>query len=166
MHLTPMPCALLARRLLPLCGQESRQKQMGASDRGRSVKTMKTIRCIIILVVVISTACAAFAELPSEYITKNPDGSIKTKGKYTRDSVGKVLRFDVADGQGKPLYSEIPFYAEDGRIIRADRLLPNGTLDKVFIYLSDTAVVLDSTGKVVDKQEFSQKEFLDASKKK
>jgi hypothetical protein len=38
MHLTPMPPALLARRLLPLCGQESRQKQVGASYRGRYKK--------------------------------------------------------------------------------------------------------------------------------
>lgn len=127
---------------------------------------MKTIRSIILLLAVISTACFAFAELPSEYITKNPDGLIKTKGKYTRDSEGKVIRFDVADGQGKPLYSEIPYYAEGGRIIRADRLLPDGTLDKIVVYLQDTAVILDATGKMVDKQKFSQKDFLDTSNKK
>ena len=127
---------------------------------------MKTIRSILLLIAAISTACVAFAELPSEYITKNPDGSIKTKGTYTRDSTGRVIRFDVSDGKDKPLYSEIPYYAEDGRIIRADRLLPSGTLDKIVVYLSDTAVVLDATGKVVDQQEFSQKAFLDASNKK
>ena len=127
---------------------------------------MKTIRSIIILVTAISTACIVFAELPSEYITKNPDGSIKTNGKYTRDSKGKVIRFDVADGQGNLLYSEVPYYTEDGRIIRADRLLPDGTLDRIVVYLQETAVILDTTGTVVDKQAFSQKEFLDASKQK
>jgi len=127
---------------------------------------MKIAHPIILLIAAISTACVAFAELPSEYITKNPDGSIKTKGKYTRDSEGKVIRFDVADGQGRPLYSEIPYYAEDGRIIRADRLLPDGTLDKIVVYLQDTAVILDTTGKVVDRQNFSQKDFLDTSDKK
>ncbi len=127
---------------------------------------MKTTKSIVILIAAISTACIAFAELPSEYITKNPDGSIKTQGKYTRDTAGKVIRFDVSDGQGKPLYSEIPYYAEDGRIIRGDRYLPDGTLDKIAVYLSDTAVILDSAGEIVEKQAFSQKEFLDTTNKK
>lgn len=127
---------------------------------------MKTTRSILLLIAIISATCVTFAELPSVYLTKNPDGSIKTCGKYTRDSEGKVLRFDVTDGQGKPMYSEVPFYAEDGRIIRADRLLPDGTLDKIVVFLPDTAVILDTTGKVVDKQGYSQEEFLDASNKK
>ena len=127
---------------------------------------MKTIRPIILLLAAISTACVAFAELPSEYVTKNPDGSIKTKGRYIRDLEGKVIRFDVADSQDKPLYSEIPYYAQDGRIIRADRLLPDGTLDKIVVYLEDTAVILDTSGQVVDRQAFSQKNFWDATNKK
>lgn len=110
--------------------------------------------------------CVAPGELPSEYITRNPDGSIKTKGTYTRDPEGKVIRIDVVDGQGKPLYSEIPFYAPDGRIIRADHLHPDGSLDKVVVYISDTAEVLDTAGQVIDRHAFSQKEFGDASKKK
>jgi hypothetical protein len=127
---------------------------------------MKTNHSMIALIAAICTACFALGELPSEYITKNPDGSIKTKGTYTRDPEGKVIRFDVVDGQGKPLYSEIPFYAQDGRIIRADRLHPDGSLDKVVVYFSDTAVVLDTTGQVVDKQAFSQNDFGETSSKK
>ena len=35
MHLIPMPAALLSCLLLPLRGQESRQKQVGIGDAGR-----------------------------------------------------------------------------------------------------------------------------------
>jgi hypothetical protein len=124
---------------------------------------MKPTHIVTTLIALASLTAAAFAELPSEYVTKNPDGSIKTKGTYTRNSEGKVTRF-VVDSQGKPLYSEIPNYSYDGRIIRADRLLPDGSLDKVVVYLTDKAVVLDTSGKVIDTQAFSEDEFLQASK--
>jgi hypothetical protein len=125
---------------------------------------MKTICIVTILATLASITAVAFAEPPSEYVTKNPDGSIKTKGTYTRNSEGKVIRFNVVDSQGKSLYSEIPYYSQDGRIIRADRLLPDGSLDKVVVYLTDKAIVLDTSGKVVDTQGFSEDEFLRASK--
>lgn len=127
---------------------------------------MKTIHLFTILVALVGTACAAFAELPSEYLTKNPDQSIKTRGTYTRNSEGTVIRFDVVDGQGKPLYSEIPYYAQDGRIIRADRLRPDGSLERVIVYLTDKAVGMDASGKVIEIQGFSQEEFLRASRGK
>jgi len=40
MDLIPMPSALLSCLLLPLRGQESRQKQVGIGHRGRSTKNM------------------------------------------------------------------------------------------------------------------------------
>ena len=40
MDLIPMPAALLSCLLLPLRGQESRQKQVGIGHRGRSQKNM------------------------------------------------------------------------------------------------------------------------------
>jgi len=127
---------------------------------------MKTIRAIILLIAAISTACIANADLPSEFVTKNPDGSIKTKGKYTRNSEGIVIRFDVFDGQGKPLYSEIPYHSGDGRIIRGDRIKPDGTLSQVVVYLKDKAVVLDPSGKILEIQGFSQEEYLKAQSPK
>ncbi len=125
---------------------------------------MKSAVSLLAVVLVIATAQMAFAELPSEYITNKPDGTIKTKGTYTRNADGRVVRFDVVDGDGAALYSEIPFYATDGRIIRADRLNPDGTLSQVVVFLENTAIVLDPSGKVVDTQNFSQLEYLQSIK--
>jgi hypothetical protein len=125
---------------------------------------MKATRSLIIYAVILTTSfVSAFAELPSEYIAKNEDGTIKTIGKYTRDSSGRVTRFDVADAENQPMYSEIPFYAEDGRIIRADKISPDGELLQVMVFFPDKLIILDASGKLVETQGFSQEEFLKSS---
>lgn len=125
---------------------------------------MKITRSLILCATIVSTVfVSAFAELPSEYISKNQDGTIKTIGNYTRDSSGRVIRFDVADADNKPLYSEIPYYSEDGRIIRGDKLSPSGELLQVVVFFSDKLIILDASGKIVESQGFSQEEFLKSS---
>mgnify|MGYP000033813687 CR=1 FL=1 len=113
----------------------------GKDDKGVDVPAGRYKVRGITTMGLVSVTVIKFAELPKVYITKNSDGSIKTKGTYTRNSEGQVTRFDVFNGQGKPLYSEVPYYAKDGRIIRADRLFPDGSLDKVFVYLANKAVI-------------------------
>ena len=57
-------------------------------------------------------------------------------------------------------YTEVPYYADDGRIIRGDHFDAKGELEKVVVYFDTFAVVLDREGKVVETQPFSQREFL------
>jgi hypothetical protein len=121
---------------------------------------MKTICSLVIAFITLGSICLASTSSPTEFVTTNPDGSVKTKGKYTRNTEGRVIRFDVVDGQGKPLYSELPYYAEDGRIIRADRISPDGALKHVVVYLEDKAVILNASGKLVETQGFSQGDYL------
>ena len=127
---------------------------------------MKQIYLAVLLLLTVSLAGIASTDLPSEFVTSNPDGSIKTKGKYTRNAEGRVIRFDVFDGRGNPLYSEILYHTEDGRIIRADRIKADGSLSQVVVYLKDKAVVLDPSGKIIETQGFSQAEYLKAQQTK
>jgi hypothetical protein len=122
---------------------------------------VKTTNSLILCASIPATSFAStFAELPTEYIARNENGTIKTIGKYTRDSSGRVLRFDVTDAENQPLYTEVPFYADDGRIIRADKLSPDGKLLQVVVYFSDKLIILDASGKFVETQGFSQEGFL------
>ena len=135
-------------------------KASGDPSSRTFAENMKTIYTVIILLLAISSICQAAPDLPPEFVVRNADGSVKTKGKYTRNQEGRVIRFDVVDGQDRPLYSEIPYYAEDGRIIRADRIKPDGTLNQVVLYLEDKALILDASGKIVETQGFSQADYL------
>lgn len=126
------------------------------------MKTIPLITCVIMAIFAINIA---FAELPSEFISRNEDGSIRIKGIYTRNSSGQVIRYDVTDSEGTPLYSEIPYYAEDGRIIRGDRILPDGSLDKVVVFFENKLVILNASGEVIETQPYSEKEFLKLSPK-
>lgn len=122
---------------------------------------MKTTNSLILCASIPATSFAStFAELPTEYIARNEDGTINTIGRYTRESSGRVLRFDVTDAENQPLYTEVPFYADDGRIIRADKLSPDGKLLQVVVYFSDKLIILDASGKFVETQGFSQEGFL------
>ena len=83
---------------------------------------------------------------------------------YQTDAKGRVVKYTVFDGAGKLQHTGVPYYAEDGRMIRADELDARGNLAKVVVYFDNFAKVLDGDGKVIDTQSFSQKEFLGTGK--
>ena len=103
----------------------------------------------------------AFAK--PDYITKNGDGSIRTRGVYDTDKTGRVTSFTVCDAKGELLYKEVPYYADDGRIIRADRFNNSGKLELVIVYLEDSLTILDASGKFLRTEAFSQSAFLPAT---
>jgi len=167
MHLTPMPSALLARRL------RSRlwcQKQVGASDRGCSMKKAHrhmNLRLTLILLAAFSLVpfdTKADSRKTPDFYTYNKDGSVKTRGVYDTDSKGQVIKFTVFDASGTVKYTEFPYYTNDGRIIRADHMNSSGTLEFAIVYFDDSATKLDSHGKFIEAVPFSQKEFLSKSK--
>ena len=87
-----------------------------------------------------------------DYFTYNPDGSVKTRGVYKTNENGIVTEFTVYDGEGKKKYTEIPYYSDDGTLLRADQLAPNGEILKVVVPIGDELIVLDPRGDVVEKQ--------------
>lgn len=95
-----------------------------------------------------------------DFIAYNSDGSVKTRGVYQTDAKGRVMKYSLFDGAAKLRYVEVPYYADDGRIIRADHRDADGKLVKVVVYFEDFAKVMDGEGKVIDTQGFSQQEFL------
>ena len=124
---------------------------------------MKTLLLILSLTLVGS----AVAQMPQEkpdYFTYNADGSVKSRGTYQTDENGRVVKFTVFDSSGQLIYTEIPYYANDGRIVRGDHFDADGKLQKVVVYFDRFAKVMDATGNVIDTQGFSQREFLERSK--
>jgi hypothetical protein len=99
-----------------------------------------------------------------DFYAYNPDGSVRVKGVYQTDAKGRVVKYTVFDGTGKLRYTEIPYYADDGRIIRADHVDARGKLEKVVVFFDTFAKVLDSEGAVIETQAFSQRDFLATSK--
>lgn len=114
---------------------------------------------VLVACLLVSAAIAAPAQKP-DYITYNPDKSVKTRGLYETDSTGRVLKFTVFDGPGKLLYTETPYYSPNGAIIRTDQNDASGALQKIVVYAQGKAFVLDVNGKLLEAQPFSQKEFL------
>ncbi len=108
-------------------------------------------------VLILSLAFAVIASAKPEYITKNPDGSVKTRGVYQVDDTGRVTKFSVYDGTGSLLYTEIPFYSPDGRLIRGDRFDSNGKLKSVVVFFDSFATILDPDGKVIETQNIEPK---------
>ena len=99
-----------------------------------------------------------------DFYAYNPDGSVKIRGVYQTNTKGRVVKYTVYDGAGKLQYTEIPYYADDGRIIRGDHLDANGKLEKVVVYFESFVKVLDREGKVIDTQGYSEQEFLRSTK--
>lgn len=111
---------------------------------------------IISIVLALSLSISAFAGAKPDYITKIPDGSIKTRGVYEADEAGRVTKFTAYDGAGALLYTEIPFYSPDGRLIRGDRFDSSGKLQSVVVFFESFAKVLNEDGNVIDTQEIGK----------
>ena len=94
-----------------------------------------------------------------DFYSYNSDGSVKLRGVYQTDPHGRVVKYTVSDGAGKLVYTEIPYYAEDGRIVRADRMDAQGKLEKVIVYFESFLKVLNSDGKVSRFQELRSNNF-------
>ncbi len=125
---------------------------------------MKTL-AIVLLAAVTVIGVAAESKRPTtkpDFFAYNSDGSVKLHGVYQTDTQGRVSRYTVYDGTGRLSFVEIPYYASDGRIIRADHLDADGRLEFLVVYYDSFSVQLDASGKVTDKGEFSQKQFLDS----
>ena len=100
------------------------------------------------LALIVCTAVyAKDVKTDQEFIKYNDSGEVVLRGKYTRDAAGKVIRYDVHDAEGNLMYSDIPYYRNDGAIIRADTLAPNGTLMRVAVFFEATVKVFDKDGK-------------------
>ena len=132
---------------------------MESSGRGFMKRT-------VIMVVCAAVWWSGSVLAKPDYITRNDDGTIKTRGVYETDEAGKVTFFTVYDGEGALLYKEIPYYADDGRIIRSDRVDDSGALQQVVVFLKDGLVMLDAGGNFVRKGAYSESAFLAVDKKK
>lgn len=99
-----------------------------------------------------------------DFYAYNADGSVKIRGIYETDAKGRVTKYTAYDGTGKLLFTEIPYYAGDGRIIRGDHFDAHSKLEKVVVFFDAFAKVLDREGKVIGTQGFSQGEFLQSAK--
>ncbi len=91
-----------------------------------------------------------------DYFTYNDDGSVKTRGVYKTNKEGIVTEFTVYDSKGKKKYTEIPYYSEDGTLLRANQLDPNGKILKVIIPIGKELIILSPEGDVLDKQAYTQ----------
>lgn len=142
---------LILRNTLPNLHPRSGQLSLAL---GRKINPMK--KYIIAAVLALTISVPAFANAKPDYITRNPDGSIKTRGVYEVDDTGRVLKFTVYDGKGVLLYTEVPFYSPDGRLIRGDRLDSAGKLQSVVVFFDTFAKVLDTEGNIIDHQEIEK----------
>jgi hypothetical protein len=127
------------------------------------MKTAK-IALLIAMTAAYGAADTRKVEGKPDFYAYNPDGSVKMRGVYQTDAKGRVVKYTVFDGAGRLQYTEVPYYAEDGRMIRADEFNARGNLAKVVVYFDNFTKVLDGDGKVIDTQSFSQKELLKSDK--
>ena len=118
------------------------------------------MKIYILLTFLFTSIVSHASDLPSEYIQKNDDGSIKLKGIYERNESGQVIKYTVYDGKGELLYIEVPYYSEDKRIIRADTFNSDKTLKNVAVFLENLIVILNPNGEILETQPYSEKEFL------
>ena len=130
---------------------------MESSGRGDMKRT-------VIMVVCAAVWWSGSVLAKQDYITRNDDGTVKTRGVYETDETGRVTLFTVYDGEGALLYKEIPYYADDGRIIRGDRIDVSGALQEVVVFLKEGLVVLDAEGNFVRKGAYSESAFLAATR--
>ncbi|MDQ8205784.1 hypothetical protein [Pelagicoccus sp. SDUM812003] len=124
---------------------------------------MKKLPLFSLLVIFLVSFSEAQDQVKPDHFTYKADGSVKTRGVYETNENGRVVKFTVLDESDEVLYTEIPYYAEDGRIIRADRFDAKGELEKVVIYFEEFAKVMNAQGEIIDTQGFSQREFLEST---
>ena len=118
---------------------------------------MKVISLILFLLLpqlALAESVQAHIKKP-DYLTRHADGRVKSRGVYETNESGTVTRFTVFDGSGELLYTEIPYYADDGRIIRADRFDADGKLEKVVVYFDHFAKIMNANGEVIETQGIS-----------
>lgn len=124
-----------------------------------------SMKSIFVAGLVLSAALLFGAEAKRpDFLAYNADGSVRLHGVYEADNTGRVTKYTVFDGGGKLRYTEIPYYAPDGRIIRADHRDANGKLTKVVVYFDKVAKVFDENGVLLESQAFSQDAFHRAPK--
>ena len=99
-----------------------------------------------------------------EFIKYDDQGTVILHGKYTRDSNGRVIRYDVYDGKEALKYYEIAYYKEDGSIIRGDTFAPDGSLIRVAVFFEKTIKVFDKNGNHLPEYDQSYSPFEDNRK--
>lgn len=119
---------------------------------------MKKLLLLLLLAWVLTPLAAETkpADLPAEYVVKNPDGSVMVRNVYTRDDKGVIVKSAVYDAKGTLLHTEIPYYNKDGKIIRRDDFSPDGKPTAVVVFLEDKLVVLSPSGETIKVKPFSQ----------
>lgn len=93
-----------------------------------------------------------------DFITRNEDGSIRTRGVYDIDDAGRVRKFSVYDGAAVLLYTEVPYYAADGRLIRCDTFDASGKLKSVAVMFEGFATILGEDGRFIRIQDGIKKD--------
>ncbi|MCO5045341.1 MAG: hypothetical protein M9935_08720 [Kiritimatiellae bacterium] len=117
------------------------------------MKMRLIVMLLISAVAATSLASGEYKQTEREFTKYDIDGNVLLTGTYTRDAAGKVIRYDVFEADGSPKYSEIPYYRNDGKIIRADVLSPDGTLLRVAVFFESTVKVFDSKGNELPEYE-------------
>ena len=116
---------------------------------------MKTTTCALLGILMLATTCmvadARDVKTKDDFTKYDPHGNVVLQGKYIRDAVGKVIRYDVRDAHGKLMYSDIPYYRNDGTIIRCDTLDSDGSLIRVAVFFESTVKVFDKNGNHIPK---------------
>ena len=99
-----------------------------------------------------------------DFIQKNNKGEIITRGVYTTDDSGYVIRYDIKDVSNNRVSTTIPTYSNDGRLLEARVYDPKGKLFEVIVFIGDKMVGLTADGKKIDKYDnttVDMKAFLD-----
>ena len=143
-----------------ICGQQSAAVRISSKSAECISMRATFVVCLLVLASVVS---AAKLKRPDFY-AYNADGSVRIRGVYDTDAAGRVTKYTVYDGAGKLQYTEIPYYAPAGRIVRADHFDANGKLSKIVVYFDKVVKVFNPAGELLESQSFSQDEFLRARK--
>jgi len=111
-----------------------------------AMKNMIITAMGIVAIIASAPVDAKDVKTDDEFIKYNDQGDVILHGKYTRNEAGTVIRYDVYDGDGSLQYYEIPYYRNDGSIVRGDIFSPDGTLIRVTIFFESTAKSFDKDG--------------------
>ncbi len=122
---------------------------------------MKAHKLFLFLLLLVPSAVFA-AQARPDVVARNSDGSIRSRGVYETNAAGQVTKYTLFDGTGNVQSVEVPFYGNDGKVVRADTYDRNGKLTAIAVYLIDynQVKVLDPQGNVIRTTDFAADTFM------
>lgn len=123
------------------------------------MKILTMLMAGIIVLGGINNASAEDVITRDEFIKYDDQGTVILHGKYTRDASGRVTRYDVYDGNESLKYYDIPYYREDGSIMRGDTFAPDGSIIRIAVFFDKTLKVFDKDGNPLPEFDGSYSRF-------